>query len=48
LKKHFKLKEGAYHIEKSGVDLKIGIDTTSADRMTQAEVYKFIYRLSNL
>ncbi len=48
LKKHFKLKDGGYHIEKSGIDLKIGIDTTTADTLTQAEVYKFIYRLSNL
>jgi hypothetical protein len=48
LKKHFKLKEGAFNIAKSGVNLKIGIDSGKADKTTQSEIYKFIHKLSNL
>ncbi|MEA2111084.1 MAG: ParB N-terminal domain-containing protein [Campylobacterota bacterium] len=48
LKKHFKIKDGAYNIEMNGISLKIGIDTDTADKLTQAEVYRLIYKLSNL
>ncbi len=48
LKKYFKLKNGAFDITKSGIDLKIGIDAAKANDKTKAEVYKFIYKLSSL
>ncbi len=48
LKKHFKLKDGGYNIETEGINLKIGIDTAASDASSQAEVYRFIYKLSNL
>ncbi len=48
LKKHFKIKDGGYNIEMNGINLKIGIDSMKADAVTQAEVYRLIYKLSNL
>ncbi len=48
LHKYFRLKEGAFDIQKSGISLKIAIDTHKADDISQAEVYRFIHKLSNL
>lgn len=48
LHKYFKLKDGAFDIEKNGVNLKIAIDTDVADDVSQAEVYRLIHKLSNL
>jgi hypothetical protein len=48
LHKYFRLKDGAFDIEKSGINLKIAIDTDIADDVSRAEVYKLIHKLSNL
>ncbi len=48
LHKYFKLRDGAFNIEKDGVNLKIAIDSDNADERTKAEVYRFIHKLSNI
>ncbi len=48
LHKYFKLKDGAFDIEKNGINLKIAIDTSIADEVSRAEVYRLIHKLSNL
>ena len=48
LKKYFKMRDGEFDIEKNGIRLKVGIDSAKADDATQAEVYRFIHKLSNL
>jgi hypothetical protein len=48
LNKYFKLRNGAFDIEKNGINLKIGIDTKKADEESKAEIYRFIHKLSNL
>lgn len=48
LKKYFKMKNGNLDIEKSGIRLKIIMDSAKADDETKAELYRFIHKLSNL
>ena len=48
LHKYFRLRDGAFDIEKGGVSLKIAIDSNKADDATKAEIYRFIHKLSNL
>lgn len=48
LNRYFKLKDGVFDIEKSGVSLKIGINAKKASDLTKAEIYRFIHKLSNL
>ena len=48
LHKYFRLRDGAFDIEKSGINLKIAIDSSKADDVSKAEVYRFIHKLSNL
>jgi len=48
LNRYFKLRNGAFDIEKNGINLKIGIDTKKAGDESKAEIYRFIHTLSNL
>lgn len=48
LNKYFKLRNGAFDIERNGINLKIGIDTKKANDESKAEIYRFIHTLSNL
>ncbi len=48
LKKYFKMRNGNLDIEKSGIRLKMIIDSAKANEETKTELYRFIHKLSNI
>lgn len=48
LKRYFRIIRDELDIEKGGVRLKIKVDKRAADDKTKAEVYRFIYKLSQM
>jgi len=48
LKKYFKMRNGNLDIEKSGIRLKMIIDSAKANEEVKTELYRFIHKLSNI